>query len=202
MTADGVDLYWVPLGAGPHGAPVRWVGRLYEAVVARRAKRPRRDLYHTALLVHADGATTRIELAVPVHHGARGVVAEGPVGSPLLRRFRWFRYELRCWADGPVPRVPPRDGPIRVSSPGDAAARILRLVHQFPLATWGRDEQSAGEMWNSNSLVSWLLARAGIPTDGLAPPAGGRAPGWDAGVTVARRAEPPVRAQEAREPAR
>jgi hypothetical protein len=137
MTADGVDLYWVPLGAGPHGAPVRWVGRVYEALVATRAQRPRRDLYHTTLLVHADGATTRIELAVPVQRGDRGVVAEGPVGSPRLRSFRCFRYEVRCWRGGPVPRLPPRDGPVRVSSRPDVAARVLRLVFEFPLATWG-----------------------------------------------------------------
>jgi hypothetical protein len=44
-----------------------------------------------------------------------------------------------------------------------------------------------GEMWNSNSLISWLLARAGIEADLLQPPAGGRAPGWNAGLVVARR---------------
>jgi hypothetical protein len=42
-------------------------------------------------------------------------------------------------------------------------------------------------MWNSNSLISWLIARAGLDIDTVQPPAGGRAPGWDAGVTVARR---------------
>jgi hypothetical protein len=51
----------------------------------------------------------------------------------------------------------------------------------------GRDELRTGEMWNSNSLISWLLARAGIDTDGLEPPVGGRAPGWNAGVVVAGR---------------
>jgi hypothetical protein len=33
----------------------------------------------------------------------------------------------------------------------------------------------------------WLLARAGIDTDGLEPPVGGRAPGWNAGLVVAGR---------------
>ncbi|MFL6252983.1 MAG: hypothetical protein ACJ75N_21100, partial [Actinomycetes bacterium] len=51
----------------------------------------------------------------------------------------------------------------------------------------GRDELRTGEMWNSNSLISWLLARAGIDTEGLEPPVGGRAPGWNAGVVVAGR---------------
>jgi hypothetical protein len=44
-----VDLYWLPLGAGGHF--VRMNGRIYEALVAWRAKRPRRDLYHSALIV-------------------------------------------------------------------------------------------------------------------------------------------------------
>jgi hypothetical protein len=29
-----VDLYWIPLGTGPGGAPVRFSGRLYEAMAA------------------------------------------------------------------------------------------------------------------------------------------------------------------------
>ena len=44
----GVDLYWLPLGAGGHS--VRLNGRVYEAVAARRAG-ARRDLYHSALVV-------------------------------------------------------------------------------------------------------------------------------------------------------
>jgi hypothetical protein len=188
LTGDRVDVYWVPLGLGPHGTPVRWSGRLYEAVVAARDHRARRDLYHTALLVCANGVTSRIELAVPVQRGDRGVVAEGPVGTRHLDWSRVFRYEVRCWTDGPIPKVPSRrDGPICVSTSAAAASQVLALVPEFPRCTWGRDELRAGEMWNSNSLVSWLLARAGIPTEGLAPPPGGRAPGWDAGLRVAAR---------------
>jgi hypothetical protein len=44
-------------------------------------------------------------------------------------------------------------------------------------------------MWNSNSLISWLVARSGLDVDAVHPPAGGRAPGWRAGVLVARRQE-------------
>jgi hypothetical protein len=67
------------------------------------------------------------------------------------------------------------------------AQQLLELVPAFPTATWGRDEQRAGEMWNSNSLVSWLLARSGHDTERLHPPARGRAPGWSAGWVVAER---------------
>jgi hypothetical protein len=42
-------------------------------------------------------------------------------------------------------------------------------------------------MWNSNSLISWLIERSGLNTRKIQPPAGGRAPGWNAGLVVARR---------------
>jgi hypothetical protein len=42
-------------------------------------------------------------------------------------------------------------------------------------------------MWNSNSVIAWLIARAGIPADAVAPPPGGRAPGWRSGLAVAAR---------------
>jgi len=34
-------------------------------------------------------------------------------------------------------------------------------------------------------VTAWLLARVGVDTTGLAPPNGGRAPGWNAGLVVA-----------------
>ena len=57
----------------------------------------------------------------------------------------------------------------------------------FPTATWGRDELGTGDMWNSKSLISWLLARSGHDTDSLRPPVHGRAPGWSAGLVAAVR---------------
>ena len=56
----------------------------------------------------------------------------------------------------------------------------------WPTATWGRDELRAGELWTSNAVAAWLLVSAGLDVSGLLPPAGGRAPGWDAVVAVAR----------------
>ena len=66
---------------------------------------------------------------------------------------------------------------------------------ELPTAVWGRDELKTGYMWNSNSVVSWLITRSGIarPDDGglkgIQPPVKGRAPGWAAGIIVAARAE-------------
>jgi hypothetical protein len=52
-------------------------------------------------------------------------------------------------------------------------------------AVWGRGELKTGEMWNSNSIVAWLIARS--DADAFNPPTGGGAPGWNAGPILARR---------------
>jgi hypothetical protein len=67
------------------------------------------------------------------------------------------------------------------------AQQVLELVPAFPSVTWGRDELDTGEMWNSNSLISWLLVGSRHAVGTVAPPVGGRAPGWSAGVVVACR---------------
>jgi hypothetical protein len=188
-----VDLYWLPLGAGDAGRCVRGSGRLYEAMVATQHHRARSDLYHSALIVKLDGHAFAIEMA-PVwatRAQNRGAVTEGSVGMPSWGRARLFRYEIRCWRDGTIPDLPAAvESPRRVSTDERRARRVLDLVTSFPTATWGRDEQKAGEMWNSNSLTAWLLSRSGhdLAAPGLPPPARGRAPGWSAGLIVAARA--------------
>jgi hypothetical protein len=79
------------------------------------------------------------------------------------------------------------DSPQRLTDDPVAAQRILELVPDAPTPVWGRDELQTGEMWNSNSLISWLIARSGLSVEAVHPPAGGRAPGWHAGLVVARR---------------
>lgn len=186
MERSGVELYWLPLGAG--GWFVRLNGRAYEALVASLARRPRLDLYHSALIVSVPEARYVIESA-PVGDGpGRGVVSEGPVGHRLLGRFRLFRYELRCWRDGVIPDVAEAvDSPRRLTSDPFLTRHLLEVVPAVPNPVWGRDELGTGDMWNSNSVVSWLLTTTGLDPDSIRPPAGGRAPGWDAGVVVARR---------------
>jgi hypothetical protein len=66
---------------------------------------------------------------------------------------------------------------------------VLDLVPLVPMATWGRDELGTGDMWNSNSVVSWLLTSVGIGLDDVRPPGDGRAPGWEAGIAAARSSE-------------
>jgi hypothetical protein len=79
------------------------------------------------------------------------------------------------------------ESPQRLTGDPHVAQRVLDLVPSVPAPVWGRDELRAGEMWNSNSLISWLIARSGLATEMVHPPRGGRAPGWDAGLLVARR---------------
>lgn len=180
-----VDVYWLPLGAG--ASVVRWNGRLYEWCSAVLAHRRPLDLYHGALIVAAAESRYVIELA-PATDGnstARGVVVEGPVGLGALGRFRLFRYELRCWPQGQLPDVEYAvASPQRLTEDPVLVRSLLEQLRRVPPATWGRDEHRVGDMWNSNSAISWLLFTARVPLPTLPPR--GRAPGWDAGIAVAR----------------
>jgi hypothetical protein len=118
----------------------------------------------------------------------RGVCAEGAVGARAAGRFHLFRYEIRCWRDGVIPDVGEAvESPRRLSDDPDQRRRLLELVQQVPTPVWGRDELQTGEMWNSNSLISWLITRSDVDVDSIVPPPNGRAPGWHAGIVVDRR---------------
>ncbi|GAA1030572.1 hypothetical protein GCM10009557_23000 [Virgisporangium ochraceum] len=179
-------LYWLPLGAG--GRSVRVNGRVFEACAARLERRAVRDLYHSALEVRLDGDRVVIEMTPVWGNGAvdRGVVREGPVGLRRLGRFTAFRYEVRRWHSGVIPDVGAAvGGPRQIGDDACRVRRLLDLVPQVPALTWGRDEMHTGEMWNSNSLTAWLLARSGHEVGTVRPPEHGRAPGWHAGLMVA-----------------
>jgi len=188
-TAQGsVDLYWIPLGGD--GPWVRFGSGLYEAVIALVQRRARHTLYHAVLEVAVEAGRYVIELAPVWNRPVRdvGAVAEGPVGTRWLGRSRMFRYEIRAWRNGLIPDLDRAvESPRRLSHDPAQAARVLSLLPEAPLLTWGRDEIGCGEMWNSNSLASWLLARSGHDLATVGPPAGGRAPGWRAGVFLAGR---------------
>jgi hypothetical protein len=183
-----VYLYWIPLGAGQR--VVRLSGRLFEAISARLQRRRSCDLYHSALVVVVPQGRFVIEQA-PVTDALgrrRGVVLEGPVGTRLAGSFRHFRYEIRRWKDGVIPDISAAvSSPIRVSDDLARATETLELVPCLPALVWGRDERHTGEMWNSNSVTSWLLTSAGIDVSRIQPPHGGRAPGWRSGLVVAAR---------------
>lgn len=184
--AAGVDLWWIPLGAG--GWFVEFNGRLYERVKARQEHRHPVKLYHCALEVHLDGERFIIENAWPIPSSSkdsRGVVLEGPVFSDRLSVLRLFRYEVRRWRDGTIFDQAWARHPVRLSDSPEIARRLLDLVPQVPPYVWGRKVPGTNEMWNSNSVVSWLLTQAGYDASHIERPVGGRAPGWDAGCQLA-----------------
>jgi hypothetical protein len=184
----GVELLWIPLGSGQR--VVRISGRIFEALSAWSQRRPRRDLYHSALIVRVPHGRFTIEVApVEDRNGERrGAIAEGPVGTKWAGRWRVFRYEVRRWRDGNIPDASSATSRQRLPADVRCAQRLLDVLPSVPVPVWGRDELGAGEMWNSNSVVSWALSCGGIDAASIQLPPGGRAPGWDAGLIVAARA--------------
>jgi hypothetical protein len=186
-SAPRATLLWLPVGAGGH--VVRHTSRWWELARAKVARRRPTPLFHAALEMHDGAAIHVVEMAPAWGAPAvdRGVVAQGPVGVRWLGRSRLFRYEVRCWRDG---RIPDREWavgePVLLTTDPDDVARLLRHVRDVPALTWGRAVGPTHDMWNSNSVVAWLLATSGLPTD-LAPPDGGSAPGWAAGLARATR---------------
>lgn len=182
------DLFWIPLGAGGTGF-VSMNGRVYEWWKARSDHRQALNLYHTALQLHGAEGHFVLETmwpSPPEDPRSRGVVFQGAVGAVWLARCPWFRYEVRRWPNGVLPDAGKAvGGPQTVTTDPEQVQRILRLAESVPDLIWGRDQKSAGEMWNSNSVIAWLLARAGLPMERIQPPPGGRAPGWDAGIAIA-----------------
>jgi hypothetical protein len=76
------------------------------------------------------------------------------------------------------------ESPQRLSDDTEHARRLLELVPEMPTPVWGRDELETGEMWNSNSFISWLITRSDLDVDtvrlprAVAPPVGTRALCW------------------------
>lgn len=182
-----ISLYWLPVGAG--GYVVRYCSGLWEAVAALLQGRKRRPLFHSALIVDDGEQRYVIELApvwVPGLPEDRGVVGVGPVGAAWAGRWRLFRYELRCWQGGEIP-----DAEFAVESPcvlaedAAVASALIADTAAVPMLVWGRRCGGSEDMWNSNSVISWLLVRAGISLETVCPPNGGRAPGWQAGIDAA-----------------
>lgn len=189
VSSGRVDLYWIPLGAGTRLPVVRWSGRAYESLAARRDRREALDLYHAALEIWLGARRFTLEMAPAWGrtHGGPGVVDTGPVGVRALGSSKFFRYEVRRWPDGVIPDLAYAvSDPQRVCDDATRAQAVYDAVAHVPLLTWGRDDLGAGDMWNSNSLVSWCLARGGIDLEDVTLPARGRAPGWDAGAFAAR----------------
>ena len=127
----GVDLYWIPLGAG--ASVVRANGWLLSTVEGLLRRQPRRPIYHSALVAHSGAGSFVIEMTpVTDDNGVneRGVVAQGRVGMRWLGRFRMFRCEIHRWKGGVIPDLSAAiDGPVRVTNDAATTQRILDLVY-------------------------------------------------------------------------
>ncbi|MBA3431021.1 MAG: hypothetical protein H0U16_06020, partial [Actinobacteria bacterium] len=138
----GIDLYWLPLGAGGHF--VRFNGRVYERLHAYLEHRRPVDLYHSALEVTVPEGRFVIENAWPIPNldpAARGVTVQGPVANRHLARFRLFRYEVRRWPNGTISDADQAvSSPQRVSDDEADARLVLALAERVPAHVWGRDE--------------------------------------------------------------
>ena len=129
-------------------------------------------LYHSALTADSPQGRFVIEQA-PIPDGDRadrGVVAEGPVGARWAGRLRLFRYEVRRWRNGVIPDLAEAvDSPRQLTTERIIAERVLQLVSKAPVPVWGRDELRGGEMWNSNSLIAWLIESSGLDAGSIRP---------------------------------
>ena len=186
-----VDLYWIPLGAGGHC--VRFNGRVFEALAAARgAAASLRPLPRRARRRHRRRAVTRSSSrrrrTATWRAGAssrRAPSAAATPGGCVV-----FRYEVRCWRDGSIPDLGAAVGgpmPADERSPRSPATCSTLVADRPTCRCGGATSYDAGEMWNSNSMIAWLIAgrgAAGGATCDRRPD--GRAPGWAAGLEVAR----------------
>ena len=186
VSANGVDLYWLPLGAGGHS--VRLNGRVYEAVAARiqGGRRSISTTRRSSCACRKGGSSSSRRPSAMTTGRPEALSPRVLSGASGPGRFRIFRYEVRRWRDGVIPDIGEAvDSPRRLTADPVVGRRILDLVPAVPALVWGRDESRAGEMWNSNSLISWLITRSGLDVESVHVPPGGRAPGWHAGIVVA-----------------
>ena len=181
-----LDLYWLPVGAGTSRFQQASL-RCWEAIEAARARRPRQRLLHGALKLGRDDSVPHtLELMPAFVRDDVPPLVTGPVGIRGADRLRLFRYQLLLV---PAERLPDEDfavcPPIRLSDDPGVIDRLFGLAATVPPYTWGRRVPGTTEMWTSDSVVSWLLMRAAIDASALLP-AEGRAPGWLAGIELAR----------------
>jgi hypothetical protein len=185
-----VELYWIPVGAGTSRLQQASL-RLWEAFEAARARRPQATLFHSALKLRIGGMTQTLELMPAFARVPAQPLLTGPVGASIAGRSRLFRYQLVCLEVDALP-----DEQWAVNSPqvlardGATAHRILALARAVPAHIWGRRVPGTSEMWTSDSAISWLLVRAGVEMSAARIPAGGRAPGWKAGIEAASQVRP------------
>lgn len=184
MSGACLEVRWLRVGAG--GRVVIRTSGWWERYRAWRERRAPRVLFHAVLDVFDGDSRSVIEMT-PVWGRAplsRGVVATGPVGARFLGRSRWFRYEVRSRAVDST-HESREAARWRLPVSRTSAEAVLRIAKETPCFTWGRDVFRIGDLWTSNSVVSWLLQSAGVDASRVRPPDDGVAPGWESGIVAA-----------------
>ena len=183
-----VELYWIPLGAGGHS--VRFNGRVFEAIQAARRHRRRCDLYHAAIVVAFGGDRYTIEVAPSpdADEASRGVVGTGAVGSRISAACACFAMRSAAGAMGPFRTSPRRSAnragsrPTRSRPSAPRPGRVRSETRLGPRRPQGRRDVEL----QFRRRLAGCHGGPGRPMQ-LHPPCGGRAPGWGAGLVVARR---------------
>ena len=111
----------------------------------------------------------------------------GPGRSRAPGRLRLFRYEVRCWRDGSIPDVAEAvESPRRLTDDATMATGCSGSCRGADPRVGARRAGRRGHV--ELQLGDRLAARPRrAPSAAVAPPAGGRAPGWDAGIAAAHR---------------
>jgi hypothetical protein len=150
----GIDLFWLPLGAGGHS--VRLNGIVFEAVSARLQRRPRYDVYHAALEVQVPVTRYVIEMTPirSIDAIGREVVAIGAVGARWTGRFRTFRYEVLRWRDGVVPDVAEAVDSPRHLTDDLAIGQVSRS--NAPVKSWRPWNRSTFRPWSCCTICGGL----------------------------------------------
>ena len=101
-----------------------------------------------------------------------------------------WSYAIRVFRNGSIEDETNIKETTVLSTDCDTARNIVQLARDVPLLDYGEKigtKTGAADRWSSNSVVSWILQKAGLDPANIDPPSGGIAPGWDAGITQAKK---------------
>ena len=177
----------------PAATPCALNGKVFEAVAAWLDRRDRRDLYHSALEVQRAGGTVRDRAGAGAgerrrraRRRRRGRRRQHAAARPLPRS---SATRSGAGATGCIPDVGEAvESPRRLSDDPDCARRLLELVPAGADARLGprragrrRDVELELDSSPGSSRAAGSTSRRSRR------PRGGRAPGWQAGIVIARR---------------
>ena len=175
-----VKLFQIPVGGDSASSTLGVLGGIF-------VKNPyNRTFYHSALEVQLVENNECVRYVIELQNYVEGAEAQQAVGQVLSGGFGSFVnalvgrvYGIRKWKNGQIEDIDTAaPNPRLVTDDCRAVERVLSLVTQIPTHDYGLD-------WTSNSVISWLLERAGLDPNTLPPPPGGIRPGWEEGAAAA-----------------